>query len=196
MPRFSFTGTFFCLLFAATLSAAEKKPTAAQVEFFEKKIRPVLVKQCYSCHSAKSKILRGGLRLDNRQAVARGGETGPALLPGKPAESLLLQALKYDGLEMPPSGKLSASVIADFETWIRQGAPDPRNEVIKSRPKKQIDYPKALKFWSFVPPKKHAPPKLADPSGVKNDIDRFVLARLEAAGLRAVGPADRSTLIR
>jgi len=196
MPRFRCSGFFFCLLITATLCAADKKPTPAQIQFFEKKIRPVLVKQCYSCHSAKSKILRGGLRLDNRQAVARGGETGPALLPGKPAESLLLQALKYDGLEMPPNGKLPASVIADFETWIRQGAPDPRNEVIKSRPKKQINYPEALKFWSFVPPQKHAPPKVADESNVKNDIDRFVLKRLEAAGLRAAGPANRPTLIR
>ena len=184
-----------CLLITSTLFADDKvqKPTAAQIEFFEKKIRPVLVTQCYSCHSAKAKILRGGLRLDNRQAVARGGESGLAVIRGKPAESLLLQALNYDGLEMPPSGKLPKSVIADFATWIRQGAPDPRIEVIKTRVKKQINYPEALKFWSFTPPVKHDPPELA---GVKHDIDRFVLARLQAARLRPVALADRATLIR
>jgi len=185
-------GLFACLLVTSTLTAADKKPSPAQIEFFEKKIRPVLVKQCYSCHSAKAKILRGGLRLDNRQAVTRGGETGPAVLPGKPAESLLLQALKYDGLEMPPSGKLPKSVIADFEAWIRQGAPDPRTEVIKARPKKQINYPEALKFWSFTPPRKPPLPKLSDESDVRNDVDRFVLARLETAGLKTAPAADRA----
>ena len=196
MPRPLPVGLCACLLATSTRTAADKKPSPAQIEFFEKKIRPVLVKQCYSCHSAKAKILRGGLRLDNRQAVARGGETGPAVLPGKPAESLLLQALKYDGLEMPPSGKLPKSVIADFETWIRQGAPDPRTEVIKARPKKQINYPEALKFWSFTPPRKSPLPKLSDESDVQNEIDRFVLARLETAGLKAAPAADRPTLIR
>ena len=196
MPRLRIIGLYACLAIASTATAADKKPTAAQVEFFEKKIRPVLVKQCYSCHSAKAKILKGGLRLDNRQAVARGGESGPTLLPGKPAESLLLQALKYDGLEMPPNGKLPKQVIADFETWIRQGAPDPRNEVIKSRPKKQINYPESLKFWSFTPPVRHAPPQLADESGVQNDIDRFVLARLQTHRLKPVPAAGRETLIR
>ena len=195
MPRTLLMACAAGLLITSTLPAADKiqKPTTAQIEFFEKRIRPVLVTQCYSCHSAKAKILRGGLRLDNRQAVARGGETGPAVIPGKPAESLLLQALNYDGLEMPPSGKLPASVIADFQTWIRQGAPDPRIEVIKTRVKKQINYPEALKFWSFTAPVKHDPPQLA---GVKNDFDRFVLARLQAARLQPVAATDRPTLIR
>ena len=176
--------------------AADKKPTPKQLEFFEKKIRPVLVKQCYSCHSAKSKILRGGFRLDTRQTLLRGGEIGPGLVPGKPAASLLLQALKYDELEMPPSGKLPAAVIADFERWIRMGAPDPRNQVVKSRPKKQIDYAAARKFWAFVPPRKTTPPMVNGDKPVHSSIDRFLLARLQAEGLRPVKAADRRTLIR
>ena len=176
--------------------AADNKPTPEQLEFFEKKIRPVLVKQCYGCHSAKAKILRGGFRLDTRQTLLRGGETGPGLVPGKPARSLLLQALKYDELEMPPSGKLPAAVIADFERWIRIGAPDPRNQVIKSRPRKQINYAEARKFWAFVSPQKATPPVVKSDGPVDNAIDRFVLARLQARGLRPVKAADRRTLIR
>jgi len=99
------------------------------VQFFEQKIRPVLVQHCYSCHSVEAqsaKKLQGGLYLDSAAGATTGGDTGPALVPGKSGESLLLKALKYDGVEMPPAGKLPDEVIADFAKWIDLGAPDPR----------------------------------------------------------------------
>ena len=187
----------FCALLCwpLVLSAQQDADTAG-VTFFEAKIRPVLVKHCYSCHSAEAKIVRGGLRLDTRQALLRGGDSGPGLVPRKPTASQLLSALRYDGLEMPPEGKLPTSIIADFEQWIRMGAPDPREEVLAPRPKRQIDYQEAMKFWAFVPPALVIPPAIREPQGVHNPIDRFVLARLQETGLRPVGPADRNTLIR
>ena len=98
-------------------------------DFFEKKIRPVLIEHCYRCHSAESKKLKGGLRLDTRRAIRRGGESGdPSVVPGEPEKSLLLAALRYEDLEMPPDRKLPSRVIADFEKWIRMGAPDPRDD--------------------------------------------------------------------
>src|SRR3954453_8748868 len=97
-----------------------------QVEFFESKIRPVLVEHCYECHSAKSEKLKGKLQLDNREAARKGGETGPAVVPGDPDASLVLQALRYENFEMPPNGKLPAEVIGNFEQWIKSGAIDPR----------------------------------------------------------------------
>ena len=102
----------------------------AGVEFFEKKIRPVLVKHCYECHSADAKKLGGGLLLDHREGLRKGGETGSALVVGKPDESLLIKAIRYedDSLKMPPKGKLPAAVIADLETWIKNGASDPREK--------------------------------------------------------------------
>src|SRR5579885_2020833 len=100
------------------------KDDAEGLQFFEQKIRPVLVEQCYECHSAGSKNLKGGLYLDSRDGLLKGGDSGPSIEPGKAANSLLLQALKYDGLEMPPKGRLPAEVIANFEKWISMGAPD------------------------------------------------------------------------
>ena len=114
----------------AVLAAEETaKPTPdelAAVEFFEAKIRPVLVKHCYECHSEKSEALKGGLRLDTRAGIRQGGDSGPTVVPGKTDDSLLLDALRFDGLEMPPNGKLSDAVIGDFEKWIKAGAVDPR----------------------------------------------------------------------
>src|SRR5687767_13627968 len=99
-------------------------------DFFEKKIRPLLVTHCYECHSSESKKLGGNLLLDHRDGVLKGGDTSPAIDPGKPENSLLLTAIKYedDGLKMPPKGKLAATAIADLEAWIKMGAPDPRLE--------------------------------------------------------------------
>ena len=97
-----------------------------QTEFFEKKIRPGLVEHCYECHSAQSEKLKGKLLLDNRDAVRKGGESGPGVVPGDPDASLVVQALRYENFEMPPKGKLPAEVIANFEQWIKHGATDPR----------------------------------------------------------------------
>jgi Protein of unknown function (DUF1553)/Protein of unknown function (DUF1549)/Planctomycete cytochrome C len=165
------------------------------MQFFEQKIRPVLVQHCYSCHSAEAKKPRGGLLLDSRAGVVKGGASGPAVVPGKANESLLIQALRYDELAMPPQGKLPPQVIADFERWVARGAPDPREEKT-AWVKKTIDVKDGRRFWSFQPPRHHPAPGVKDAAWPRGDIDRFLLARLEAAGLHPVGDADRATLLR
>src|SRR5262245_31421514 len=112
------------LVMAARVRAEGEQQPAEQVEFFEKKIRPVLVESCYKCHSASAKKLRGGLRLDTRDGLLKGGDGGSVVTPGDPAASRLLKALRYEELQMPPDGKLPDRVIRDFETWIKQGAVD------------------------------------------------------------------------
>jgi hypothetical protein len=177
---------------------ADKALSAEQVAFFEKSIRPVLVKECYSCHSAMADKIKGGLTLDTRAGLRKGGNTGPALVAGDPAKSLLVKALKHDAkedLKMPPKKKLGGDVIADFEKWIAMGAPDPRDGAVKVA-KQEIDIEKGRTFWSFQPPKKIAPPIVKDSAWPRGDIDRFVLAGLEAKGLKPVADAEPRTLLR
>ena len=165
----------------------------AGVTFFEQKIRPVLVQQCYSCHSEQArqaKKLQGGLYLDTAAGIAAGGESGAALVKGKPAESLLLKALKYDGLQMPPAGKLPDAVIADFAKWIEMGAPDPRAGDAPAKPKRVIDVGQGKQWWSFQPLKAVAPPDASRP------IDGFVRQAQEKHGLKPNGPAGKEKLIR
>jgi hypothetical protein len=188
--RFLPLSLLFVLAAAPKLTAAETPDTT----FFEQKIRPVLVRECYSCHSADAKKLRGGLLLDTREGVLKGGDTGPALVPGKPADSLLLKALRYDELNMPPKGKLPDEVVANFETWIKSGAPDPRDG--KAAAKRVIDIEAGRKFWAYQPPRRQPPPLVKDGRWSANGIDRFLLAALEAKGLKPVGDADRVTLVR
>jgi hypothetical protein len=178
--------------------AVEKALTADQIGFFEKKIRPVLVKECYSCHSATAEKIKGGLTLDTQAGLRKGGNTGPALVAGEPAKSLLIKALKHDAredLKMPPKKKLGSEVIADFEKWIAMGAPDPRDGTVKVT-KHEIDIDKGRTFWSFQPPKKIGLPAVKDTAWPKSDIDRFLLAGLEAKGLKPVADADPRTLLR
>src|SRR5439155_21910157 len=128
------------LIFVGTATAAEL--SKEHVEFFEKRIRPVLVEHCYECHSAQSEKLKGKLLLDNRESARKGGETGPAVVPGDADASLLVQALRYENFEMPPKGKLPAQTIADFEKWIKEGAADPREETAATSiaPPASIDF--------------------------------------------------------
>lgn len=171
-------------------------PSAADVEFFETKIRPVLVEHCYKCHSDQIKTPKGNLRLDTREALAAGGDSGPAVVPGKPGESPLLSALKYEDTQMPPKGKLPAAVIADFEKWISMGAPDPRSgaaaKVATARPKSV----NVADFWAFQKPSPQAPPDVRQTTLVKNEIDRFILNKLEEKGMKSAPQADRRTLLR
>jgi len=185
-------------LTAAPLLAAEESNDQAAIEFFEKKIRPVLVEQCYKCHSATAEELKGGLRLDSREGIRQGGESGHAIVPGDLESSLLIEAIRYEGFEMPPERKLPDQVIADFEAWVRMGAPDPREGAAATveSPKSKIDLAAAKQFWSFVPPQRHAQPAVNDVAWVRRPIDAFILARLEQAGLSPSPPADRRTLIR
>ena len=142
----------------------------AELDFFEKRIRPVLVAQCYECHSAKAdadRNLKGALRVDTRDALLEGGDSGPAIVPGKPDDSLLLSALHYDGFEMPPKGKLPEKVLADFRQWIEQGAVDPRKddpEAIVQTKKAEIDYESAREFWAFQRPQRHERPEVENPA--------------------------------
>ncbi len=164
-----------------------------QIAFFEQRIRPVLVKHCYKCHSQKAKEVQGELYLDTRQGLLEGGQSGPAIVPGKPEESLLLEALRWESLEMPPEEKLPERVIRDFERWIRMGAPDPRTGKVV---RKKMDVSQGRTYWAFQPPRKWPLPQVRDSSWPSDPVDYFILARLEAAGLRPVEDADPATLIR
>src|SRR5262249_6385940 len=147
----------------ARCAGADPPPTADQLAFFEKKIRPVLATQCYSCHSAEAKKDRGGLRLDTRQGLLRGGDSGPVLVPGDPEKSLLIRALRHQDkdLRMPPKEKLPDTVVADFEQWVRMGAPDPRGgDAAVARA--EVDIEKGRQFWAFGPPRRHSPPPVRD----------------------------------
>jgi cytochrome c553 len=183
------------IVVAATFAApgAAEEPDAGTA-FFEAKIRPVLAERCYSCHGEQKQ--RGGLRLDSKEGVLKGGDTGPAIVPGKAADSLLIRALRHQGEpKMPPDGALPADVVADFAKWVAMGAPDPRG-VAAAPVAKGIDWTAARQFWAFRPPQKPVPPAVTDPAWARTPIDLFILARLEAAGLRPVGLADRRALIR
>jgi cytochrome c553 len=187
---------------AVTFSMAHapaEPPDAKGREFFEKKIRPILIEHCYSCHSAEAaakKKLRGGLQLDTREGLIAGGETGPAINRDKPADSLLLKCLNYDGdIKMPPKGKLPAAAIRDVETWLAMGAPDPRTAGPAKRPT-GMTIEEGRNFWAYVPPKMVPPPVVNDAQWPANDIDRFILAKLEAANLKPNRDADRMTLAR
>ncbi|HKI31637.1 MAG TPA: PSD1 and planctomycete cytochrome C domain-containing protein [Gemmataceae bacterium] len=178
------------------LGAAE--PETKGVEFFEKKIRPVLVERCYPCHSAeaqKAGKLRGKLLLDTRAGLLKGGDNGPAVVPGKPKEGTLLPALRRDGLlKMPPKDRLPATVVADFERWVVLGVPDPRDGTVTV--KKGIDVEEGRKFWAFQRLARAEPPKVRDEARVRTPVDRFVLAKLEEKKLTLNAPAAREKLIR
>ncbi|HAW31301.1 MAG TPA: hypothetical protein DCY03_24860, partial [Planctomycetaceae bacterium] len=190
------TSLFLCS--AVSLSAAESEPTQQQLDFFEKKIRPVLIQHCYECHSADSKNLKGSLLVDSKQGLLDGGDSGTALVPGKPDESLLLETMKYgeESYQMPPKGKLPDAIIADFEKWIAMGAADPRTEPSKKTVKTEIDFDKAREFWSFQPPQHYPDPEVKQKAWPKNKIDTFILAAQEAKGFTPAPAASKQTLIR
>lgn len=189
IPSFGITSTVLSQENAAT------PEQAAKLEFFEKKIRPVLVEHCYECHSSESKTVQGGLLVDSAQGLVQGGDSGPAIVPNKLDESLLLQAIRYESTEMPPRGKLPPQVIADFEAWVANGAVDPRHgEPVTT--KKEIDFEAARKFWSFVPPQSPEPPTPAQADWAESTIDRFILAAMEANRLSPVRKASKRELLR
>jgi hypothetical protein len=175
---------------------AQAKLDPKHIDFFESKIRPVLIEQCYSCHSAEAKKVKGKLLLDTRDAMAKGGETGALFVSGDPEKSLLIHALKHQNdVAMPPGKKLPAAVIRDFETWVKLGAPDPRDGSAAS-PSASIDWKKARDHWAFQPVTKPTAPKVNDAAWPKNDIDRFVLLQLEKAGLKPVAAASKREWLR
>jgi len=176
------------------LFADEPAASATEIEFFEQKIRPVLAQHCYECHASDSKGVKGGLLLDTREASRKGGDSGAAVVPKNVAESLLISALKHDGFEMPPKGKLPNEVIADFVKWIEMGAPDPR--VGEPVPESKIDFEAAREHWAYQPIRRPEPPSVNDGSWCLNEVDRFTLSTMESRGLHPVAPAEKRELIR
>ena len=168
--------------------------TADSEAFFENRIRPVLASHCYKCHSSKAGVAKGGLVLDTAAGLLQGGESGPVIAPGSPADSLLIDALLYDGPEMPPEGRLAESVIADFTRWIAAGAADPRP--LTAIPKRPSTTPTTSDHWAFHPITDHTVPTVKQKDWPADPLDAFILARLETAGLAPTAPADRPTLIR
>jgi mono/diheme cytochrome c family protein len=180
-----------CTLITLFMSAA----AAADMTHFEQRIRPLLLANCIDCHGPDKQ--KGGLRLDSRTGWQSGGDSGPAVVPGKLAESKLWQAVSYADrdLKMPPKRKLKDSEIADLKLWIESGAPDPRDEVASSGSKSKAARADAS-FWSFQPPKVIAPPVVKNAAWPANDIDRFILAKLEQNNLEPAPDADSRTLLR
>jgi hypothetical protein len=173
---------------------------AGDLEFFETRIRPALVEHCHECHSGQAQKLRGGLRLDRRDQAFKGGDSGPVILPGKPDESLLIRAIRYreESLEMPPSRKLPLRVVADFERWIEMGAPWPADRDAEAAVATTgFDFAKFRReHWAFRPVRKPSLPGVRGAGWPRKELDYFVLAGLERAGLEPSPEADRRTLIR
>ena len=188
---------FALLLLPALLRAEDPKPTPAQLEFFEKKIRPVLAGKCYECHSRESKV-KGGLQLDTRTALLSGGDSGPAINLGAPEKSLLIKAIsgKDKDLAMPPKGeKLTSAQVADFEAWIKMGAPDPRIATGKALSKVLYDPEKVKTHWAYQPVTKPTVPAAKD-KWVQTPIDAFIFAKLQENGMKPSSGVDKRTLIR
>ncbi|HZK80411.1 MAG TPA: DUF1549 domain-containing protein, partial [Humisphaera sp.] len=194
-----------CLLPVGGHAAAAAAPAdAGGIEFFEKRIRPLLSQQCYKCHSATSEKLKANLLLDSRQAALQGGDTGPAVVPGHPETSLLIEAVKYtnDDMQMPPKTRLSASAVADLVKWVQMGAPWPQ-EAVAANPKPSgpvgptANYERLRReHWAWQPLHDSPPPSVKETGWPRNEIDRYVLAKLEEKGLAPVADADKRTLIR
>jgi len=180
--------------------ATQTKPTAEAIEFFEKNIRPVLAERCYSCHSDRATNLRGDLRVDSRQGLLKGGKSGvPAVVPGKPEESLLIAALRHTSpdLKMPPGAPLLPDQVEAFVEWVRMGAPDPReSSVVEVADKPPYNWEEARRHWSYQPIKNSPPPNVVAPEWNSNPIDRFIAAKLAEQKLKPLEVANKRTWLR
>ena len=185
--------TCLCVAVCSEKGKSESALKDEELKFFESKIRPVLVEQCYRCHSSEEKI-KGGLSIDSREGIRHGGDSGPAVVPGDLRGSLLWTAINWaeEDYEMPPKKRLPASIVADFKEWIEMGAPDPR-VAEKAIVKTQINIEEGKKFWSFKKPLKKEPPTVSDQKWPASDIDHFVLAKLDSNGLKPATDADPGT---
>ncbi|MAT16199.1 MAG: hypothetical protein CMJ46_13125 [Planctomyces sp.] len=210
MPLLSRQFVLLALITVASLSPVGLKLRAAEgddqatgstvaqragIDFFESRIRPVLVQHCYECHAADAKKIAGGLQLDTRTGIRAGGDSGPAVVPGDLEESLILGAMRHETFEMPPDNRLSDDIIADFTTWIEMGAPDPREgatEVVRPG----IDIQQGRKFWSFQPIELPEPPEVAESEWADSAIDLFILAKQQEAGIQPVADVGRAALLR
>ena len=195
--RFVIPTTRLSFIAAALLYFAPRVYANEGDVFFEQMIRPVLVKRCYACHSAAAltrKTLKGGLQLDTREGLRTGGESGPALVPGKPDDSLLIAAIRYQSFEMPPNGRLSDQTIADFVKWVQIGAPDPRAG--PSAADTEIDIAEARRSWAYRTPKQPQIPAVRNTDWPQGTIDRLILASLESRELLPAPTTGKRALIR
>jgi cytochrome c553 len=176
----------------ASSNIAQAADASIDAQFFETKIRPVLVESCYKCHSADAERIKGGLLLDTRDGLLKGGDSGPAIVPGEPDKSRLIVALRYkdEQLQMPPKEPLSAEVIANFEAWVKAGAPDPRTAKLAKVSASTTNH------WAFQPVKDRPAPKVKNSEWAQQPIDAFVLADLEERRLDPAPPADKRALLR
>jgi hypothetical protein len=190
-----------CCLALFPLPVAADNSEIADQEFFERRIRPMMVKHCYECHAGDADVIQGGLRLDDLGGMMRGGDSGAAVMPGDPDKSLLLAAIRYEDFEMPPDGRLDERVIRDFEAWIKSGAAYPGAAespapVEHEHDAAVIDWDQARQFWAFQPPIRPTSPSTRDATWAAGKIDRFVLAKLESGGIAPNPTADKATFIR
>ncbi len=196
--RFACLPAVVAWLLAPLASAAE--PTPEQAEFFEKKVRPVLVEHCYKCHSVDTKKApKGGLRVDGRALLLHGGDGGPAVVPGDPGQSKLVEAVRYANpdLQMPPKAKLPAAAIADLERWVKDGAPWPGDAATATVSKSEFDLQtRKAAHWAWRPVYKPTPPTVKDANWPRDPVDRFLLAKLEAKGLAPAPPAGKLVWLR
>jgi hypothetical protein len=198
--KFGWLLVLSCSLHVMPGFAAETpSPAPAEIEYFEKEVRPLLANHCYQCHSVDTKQ-KGGLLLDSREALLTGGDTGPAVVPGKAAESRLVAAIRYDDvdLKMPPKGKLKDEEIAILTKWIDSGAKWPASPVPvkKGATKGEFNLAERAKHWSFQPLAQVSPPVVKRRDWPTADSDRFILAALEAKGLEPAPQADKRTWLR
>lgn len=194
MKRFILT-----CLFAVSSSHAADQISPQEMEFFEKKIRPVLAEHCYKCHSVDAEKLKGELLLDSKWGWEKGGDSGAVLKPGNPAESLLIKMIHHqpDVEAMPPKNKLTLEQIKDFEKWVVMGAPDPRSK--KERTKidpHAYNLEKRKEWWSLQPVKDYQTPNVKNTQWATQEIDRFVLSKLEEKNWQPAAPAKKRDLLK
>ena len=187
-----------CFLLCSAV-AAEESLSTDELTFFETKIRPVLVRECYGCHSSKAGNVRGGLRLDTRERMLLGGATGPAVVPGDVEESWLYNAITHQDFVMPPKRKLPQDVLDDFKVWIEMGAPDPRvslqENVQAAITADDIETAKA-EFWAYQHPRKADAPTVKNDAWCQTDIDYHILSGLENAGFGPAEDAEPRAMVR
>jgi hypothetical protein len=188
---------FIALTIALHTSSAMGAPADdSKIAFFEKTIRPILINRCYECHSVESGKSKGGLLMDSRDAILKGGDNGPALVAGDPEKSRIIESVRYHNqdLQMPPKGAMSAAEVRALEEWVKMGAPDPREAVAdaKQHAPRVIDIAEGSKHWAFSPIAKPTVPSVK----AENPIDAFIIKKLAEKGLTLAAPADKRTLIR
>ena len=192
------TALTFAIGTSRAATAANAEP-ANSPEFFEKRIRPVLSDQCFKCHSSNAEKLKGGLMLDSREAILKGGDTGPAVEPGDPEKSLLVDAIRWKDkdMQMPPKKPLAADDVACIEAWVKAGAPWPQDTNARTASKKVFNLQaRKQAHWCWQPPQDAPPPEVKAAAWPAGAIDRFILAKLEEKGLAPAPDADRRTLLR